>query len=210
MNQNLTLNSANLSDVSGKYYLSVFALTPKTTTTENDTQNQAGQAGIPMQTVSPLYIYLPFIIFFLLFIAAFGILTMNRIWNLKRSITSLVVALIIASIPYIVSTIQNGVGFQSNASPNEIPRNIRVVKNINNAIVIMWDTDVGQIGAIRYNYLPLSNKPATILIESNGLASKIHAIKIADLIPGQYILEIFSGNHWYDNHGIPLQFNVEK
>jgi hypothetical protein len=210
MRNDLALATVSLPSGNSNYYLTVFALTPKGTPVDVGTQQQAGQAGTPIPTASPLLIFTPFIIFFCLFIAAFGILTMNRIRNFRQSVTSLVIALLVAGIPYVLGVVRSGVGFEPKAGPDEIPRNIRILKQSVNSIMVMWDTDEQQLGAVRYSLPPLTVPTAIVIIEGNDAKVQHHTVTINKLKPGPYELEIFSGTRWYDENGIPLKFTVSK
>jgi hypothetical protein len=203
----LALAKSNLADT-GSYYQTVFALTPKQTQVDTQIQNQAGQAGTTMPSANPWLIYTPFIIFFCLFIAAFGILTVNRIWNLKRTIASFVVALFFASIPYVMNVVQNGIGSETKAGPDEIPRNVRIIQQTDKSLLIMWDTDTPQIGGIKYSIQSLNSKTASVVIEGNGSQTQNHAITLDNLSHETYIFEIYSGHQWYDLNGQSLEFTL--
>jgi len=207
MSLHLALVKSNLA-TAGSYYQTVFALTPKQTPVDTQTQNQAGQAGMTMPSADPWLIYTPFLIFFLLFIAAFGLLILNRVWNLKRTVASLVIALFLASIPYVVNIVQNGVGSETKASPDEIPRNIRIMVKTDKSVLVMWDTETAQIGGVRYSLKPLTYTSATVIIEGDGSLTKNHAVNINNLSKASYNLEIYSGHLWYDYNGKPLEFGM--
>jgi hypothetical protein len=208
MAQNASPALSKLTTATGAYYESVYALTPKQTTTDTSTQPQAGQTGTPLPGAEPWLIYAPFFLFFFLFIAAFGLLMLNRIWNLKRIVTSLVIALFVASIPYVLHVIQNGTGTETKAGPNELPRQVRIAQQKKGSILIMWDTETPQIGGVRYALKPLTISTASIVIEGNGSRTQNHTMTIHVQTPGTYELEIYSGTQWYDQNGKPLEFTV--
>jgi hypothetical protein len=206
MGNYLTLAKPEL--IVSNYYTTVFALTPKDTVSETR-QDEAGQTGVPLPSSPSWLIYAPFLIFFVLFAAAFGLLMYNRVWNAKRILLSFFIAVTFAAIPYVTGTIRNGIGSQTNAGPDEIPRNVKVIKHDANSILVTWETDADKIGAVRFGLIPFNVNQTTVIMDGTGIRKKQHSIMIDIIKPGSYGLEIFSGNRWYDQNGTPLEFNFK-
>lgn len=190
----------------GTYYFNVYALTPKDEARQEQVA-PASERQLPVSGVMPFMVYLPFIIFFALFIAAFGIQMIQRIWSVKRTFTSLILAFVIACTPFIISALQGGVRFESKAAPDEIPHNIRIVASSSQSAIVTWDTQVLKIGAVRYGISPARERDRIVVIGDKGQKVGKHAVKLEPLQYGSsYDVEIYSGNRWYDNNGEALQF----
>jgi hypothetical protein len=200
--------SGSLANVSagGTYYLNVYALTPKDDT-HQEQKGTAGDQQLQISGITPYMIYLPFIIFFALFIAAFGIQMIQRIWSVKRTFTSLILAFVIACTPFVLTALQKGVKFESKAAPDEIPHNVRIVALSTQSVIVTWDTQAPKIGATRYGIFPVAGKVGIVVIGDNGQKVEKHTIKLESLQYGSsYYVDIYSGNRWYDNNGEQLQF----
>ena len=191
----------------GTYYLNVFALSQKQDVPQSEETVQTGPALSP--SLSPLVVYAPFFLFFALFITAFGIQIITKSWNFRRMATAFVIALFAASIPFVLTSVQNGVGSQTNAGTDNIPRNIRVINGTNGSVLVSWETGGKRIGAVRYGPAPLDEEIGTVMVGDLGALVSRHTVKLLRLKPGfTYEFDILSGTNWYDDNGKPLRFRV--
>jgi len=201
----LAVATVGLPAKESSYYISVFALTPKDTTTETASTE-------PFQTVplvSPMIIWIPFILFFLLFTVSFGLLIINKVWNWKRSVGAMVLALCLAGIPFVVSAIKQGVVTQYQAGSSEYPRRVKVMPKPPDSVIVSWDTDIPTVGAVRLGQSPLIMETAMVFIADNGQKIAKHTVVAENIRSGSVVeLEIFSGTRWYNDGGKPLRFSA--
>jgi hypothetical protein len=189
----------------GTYYLNVFALSQKQVIPQTEQTVQADVALPP--ALSPLVVYAPFFLFFALFITAFGIQVITKTWNFRRMVTAFIIALFAASIPLVLPFIREGIGTQTKAGPDDIPRNIRVVRSANDSAVVVWETGGNRIGAVRYTPAPFDERVGTVVIGDQGAFVTLHTVSLTRLKPGfTYEFDILSGTGWYDRNGKPLRF----
>ena len=191
----------------GKYYLALSALTPKDALAQSPV---AGPSGFPQGTDTAfLAIVGPAIIFFAIFIAVFGIFLLGRIRNWKMGVTALLLAITLGATPFALNVLKQGTDESVNASPDEIPRNVKVVPLSKTSVQVVWDTDADKIGAVRISLAPYSIRNARIVVGNAGGKTKSHAITIENLTAGKtYELEVLSGSRWYDNGGKRLVFRI--
>jgi hypothetical protein len=199
--------AASVTNGAGNYYLQVYALTAKETTSGAGSPNDLG--GIP--TASPYLIWLPYIVFFILFISAFGLLIANKIWNWKRIAGAMVLAGCLAAIPYVISAINRDMATVYRAGPEERPKQIEIIRQSKDSVIINWLTDTESVGAVRYGTIPFTQNTAKVIVTDAGTAVGKHTLKISGLKPNTaYGLEIYSGSHWYDNQGKALEFKTRR
>lgn len=201
--------AADTASDAGNYYLNVFALSPKV---GEEYPEQQTESEIPLSpTLSPLVVYAPFFLFFALFTGAFGIQLLTRAWNLRHTMTAFVIALFAASIPFVLTSVRDGVGTQTKAGPDDIPRRVRVIEGTKDNVLVVWQTGGERVGAVRYGPAPLDEKTSSLVIGDLGNTVEIHTVKLEPLKTRQsYEFEIFSGTSWYDDNGKPLQFRFTR
>ena len=157
--------------------------------------------------LSPLLPYAPFVLFALLFVVAFGLLVVNRAKNLKNMTTALVLALITASIPTVITYVGQGSRQEAKAGPDEIPHEMHVRPDTASFAVITWRTDAKHTGVVRFGASPLSPQTARVYVANDRAEVAQHEIRIGGLKKGRtYEFEILSGTTWYDNAGTPIRF----
>jgi len=202
----LSLASTVSSQV-GKYYLALSALTPKDVLAQSPI---AGPSGLPLGTDTALIaIAGPAIIFFAIFIAVFGVFLMGRIKNWKMGVTALLLAITLGATPFALNMLKQGTDGSVNASPDEIPRNVRIVPLSKTSVQVVWDTDAEKIGAVRMSLAPYSVTETRIIVGSGGEKTKTHEVTIGNLASGKtYECEVLSGSLWYDNEGKRLVFRT--
>jgi hypothetical protein len=193
----------------GTYYLNVFALSQKEEVTLAEEQVEP---EVPLSpTLSPLVVYAPFFLFFALFIGAFGIQVITRSWNMRRTVMAFIIALFAASVPFVLTSVRDGVGVGAKAGPDDIPRNVRVVKGTDESALVVWQTGGARVGAVRFGPAPIDEKTRDIAIGDLGNIVTIHTVKLDPLKAGQtYEFEILSGTSWYDDNGKPLRFRTVR
>lgn len=188
--------------VAVNYFVAINELTVHDTSSTNQETTQ--QASSPF---TPFLPYTPFIIAGLLFVVAFGILIINRAKSLKNMTTALVLAVMIASIPMVLTYINQGMRQTAKAGPDEIPRELRVTQGSPTFAVITWHTDAKHTGVIRFGLAPLSDATARVYVADDRKPLTDHSISIGGLKKGtSYEFEILSGTTWYDNNGAPIHF----
>lgn len=192
-----------------RYYLALSALTPKDGLTQ---VSAAGPSGVP-QTDSTAIVALfgPLAIFFAIFVSVFGVFLVGRIRNWRMGVTAFLLAVTLASTPFVLSVLKNGTDGAVRASPDEIPRNVRIVPISNTSVQITWNTDADKIGAVRISSQTYNREKTRIILGNSGDNTKSHAVTIDKLTYGQsYGCEVLSGTRWYDNVGKRLVFLMGK
>lgn len=194
--------------IATNYFVTVQELTAHNTASAKETV-----APTPTQletTLTPLLPYAPLVLFTLLFVVAFGLLVINRVKTLKNIGTALLLALVTASIPAIISYVGTGTRQTTNAGPDEIPREVRVRADTPTFVVISWHTDAKHTGVVRFGVAPLTTSTARVYIANDQTEVSDHSIRIGGLKPGKtYEFEILSGTTWYDNSGVPIKFTEQ-
>lgn len=192
--------------IATNYFVSINELSARTTASTQEEVVQPTPSMIS-QSLEPFFPYTPFILTAVLFIAAFGILIVNRTKSLKNLTTALLLALMTASIPTVISYIGTGSRQAVNAGPDEIPREVRVTPDTPSFVIISWKTDAKHTGVVRFGAAPLSNQTARVYIANDRTEVTDHSIRIGGLTKGKtYEFEILSGTTWYDNGGTYIQF----
>lgn len=157
---------------------------------------------------SPLIIYGSVVLFFLIFLGAIAVQIIYRMLNWKRTVTALVVAIVIAGIPISVRTALEVTSLQTRASPDEIPKNVQIIQTSASSFTITWETLVAKVGAVKYGKAPLREDLTDTVIADMGKKSERHTAKIDNLEKVAYEFEILSGSKWYNNDGKPLKFQL--
>lgn len=102
MNQ-LTQSRFTDPETQGNYYAQVSALTPKEAVAA--TEIPPGVANTPLSYLfSPFLLYASIVFFFVLFALALIVQIIARVIDLKKTVTTLVVAFVVASIPLTLKT----------------------------------------------------------------------------------------------------------
>jgi hypothetical protein len=190
-----------------KYYLALSALTPKDVLAQSPV---AGPSGLPLGTDTALLAIIgPAIIFFAIFIAVFGVFLLGRIKNWKMGVTALLLAITLGATPFALNMLKQGTDGSVKASPDEIPRNVRIIPLSKTSVQVVWDTDAEKIGAVRISLSPYLISNARIVVGNSEDKTKLHEITIGNLVTGKtYECEILSGSRWYDNEGKRLVFRI--
>ncbi len=189
------------------YYAAVNALTPK----EEQIASPQPDTSSPLAILfSPFLIYGSVILFFALFLGALVIQIWYRTLDAKRTLTSLVIAFIIASVPFSLKTALEITRFQTNAGPDETPRNVEIKQTGKTVAQISWQTQVEKVGAVRYSLAPFNQTQSQVVIADHGSMMKNHLAELPNLLPGVlYELEILSGSKWYNSEGRPLNLRLQ-
>lgn len=193
--------------VAANYFVSIHELSARTTASAHEEVVVTPTPSPAISTLAPFFPYTPFILFAVLFAAAFVMLVVTRAKSLKNVTTALLFALMTAGIPSVLSYIGTGSRQAVKAGPDEIPREVRVTPNTPSFVTISWKTDAKHTGVIRFGVAPLSSKTARVYIANDQTKVKDHSIRIGGLSKGKtYEFEILSGTTWYDNDGSLIQF----
>lgn len=192
------------------YFVTINQLTAHNTVSAHDETAQPIQQPSIFQSLEPLLPYSPFIVFIFLFIAAFYIQVVNRVRNLKNVTAALVLAIMLASIPTVLTYVGQGSRQTASAGPDEIPREVRVQADTSTAVLISWRTDAKHIGVVKLGPAPFSQKTALVYMTTNDQEEvQMHTIRVDRLKKGtSYEFEILSGTTWYDNAGKYIQFTA--
>ncbi len=157
--------------------------------------------------ISPFLPYTPFLLFIILFIAAFSMQVMSAVKNSKNLIVTILLSLFAASIPTALSYIENGSRQNVNASPETTPRMVQVQPVGTNGVQISWTTDADTLSIVKFAKRPLTESNGYIHMAKNSTKEKIHSVTIEKLMKNQmYQFEILSGSSWYNNSGAPVEF----
>lgn len=192
----------------GNHLTNIKTLTPKGANHELVSQAITDNQGYGF-LFSPLLIYGLVILFLFLFLGAIVVQIIYRVFDWKKTGMSLVAALLIASSPLLVRTVLQTTSIESQASPDEMPKNVSINQEGQNVIVITWETQVPKIGMIRFGTAPLTEGYGKTAISNNGQKTTQHQIILEKLQRGiDYEFDILSGSTWYSNDGQSLRFKV--
>lgn len=191
------------------YYLALSSLTPKDALTQVPV---AGPSGIQQASNAAVVgLFGPFVIFSSIFIAVFGVFLIGKIRNWRMGITAFLLAITLASTPFALSVLKNGTDGRVNASPDEIPRAVKIVPISKTSVQIVWNTDADKIGSVRIGIRPFIEGKTRTIVGNSGAKTKVHAVTIDKLTVGEiYECEVLSGARWYDNGGLRLLFQMAK
>lgn len=192
------------------YYSTVLALTPNATQTEASIPQ--GVDNTPFSLLfSPFLIYGSVILFFALFLGAIVVQIINKTLDMKRTLTSMAVAFVIASIPVSLKTALQVTQLQSRAGADAVPRNVRISQTGLVEMTVEWETQAEKIGSLRFGPAPLIENTAKVVIADMGKKKLKHTARLEGLIPDvDYELEILSGTDWYSDKGKPLKFRLRS
>ncbi len=194
----------------GSYYSSIQALTAKDVqaTTQNGGANVAPDLSF---LFSPYILYACLAIFFTLFIGALVVQIKNHVLDWKRAATSLTVALLLALTPLTIRSLLQTTVLQSQASPDEVPKNVTVYQITANTVQISYETDAQKTGAVRYGLAPLSESQSLTAVADSGAKRQKHLVILNNIRPAVvYEYEILSGSKWYTNKGKSMQFIISE
>ena len=122
---------------------------------------------------------------------------------------SLIVALVVATIPVTLRTMLQVTSLQTRAGPDEVPRNLEVKQLSPTSLIVTWETQAEKTGAIRVGPVPLRKTYDRLIVADEGKKTKSHTVKIENLIPKlEYEFEILSGKEWYNSEGKPVKFKL--
>jgi hypothetical protein len=188
------------------YLQNIQTLTQKNDQTKESVKPQQDFFTLP-KSFTPYISALPFILVMLLFVIALGLQINKKIKDIRHNLTSLVLALFAASIPFILVTLHNGLGVETHANPMTVPTTIRILQTSPSSVAISWSTQIPTIGAVRYTINPNDMQTAIVIVETNRTKQTSHTITLSRLsAKTQYYVEILSNALWYDFHGYPIQF----
>lgn len=190
----------------GTYYFRVHALTPADDVIIN--QEQESPTEVPVfPAFSEYTIYGPVLLFFALFISAFGLLIVHHARTDKTIISAAVIALFAASIPTLLAMIgSSGTLVVTRAGPDEVPRDVAAVAQAADTALVSWMTDSPQRGGIAVSVAPFDPQRARMIIADGGTKTTVHTAIVDELEPAtEYEVMILSGGQWYDNDGVPLR-----
>ena len=197
-----------MASVAVNYFVTINELTAHNIASVHEEVTVASPSPIA-STFAPFIPYTPFVLFALLFMVAFGILVVNRVRNLKNVTTALMLALMVASIPTVLTYIAQGSRQTAKAGPQEVPRNVRVAPASPASVRISWETDAARVGVVRLSKMPFILQTARLYIADDQKSVSVHSIEINSLVRQQsYEFEILSGTTWYDNKGTYIQFTI--
>lgn len=190
------------------YYNTVAALNPKEAVVT--TEVPVGIENTPLSYLfSPWLIYGSVILFFILFLGAIIVMIVNRSLDRKRTLASLVVAFVVATLPVTLRTMLQVTSFQTRAGPSEVPRNLEVKQLSSTSLTVTWETQAEKTGAIRVGPVPLRKTYDRLIVADEGRKTRQHTVKIENLIPKlDYEFEILSGKEWYVLEGKPIKFKL--
>ncbi len=194
--------------VATNYFVTIRELSAHNTASAHETVIEAPPSPIA-STLAPLLPYTPVILFGFLFVIVFGIFIINRVRNVKNVTTAFILAVMLASIPTLLTYIARGSRQEVNAGPEEVPRNVRVAPASPSSIVISWETDAARVGVVRFSKAPFSLQTARVYLANNQSLVRTHSVEIDKLVGKEsYEFEILSGTTWYDNGGRYIKFTV--
>ncbi len=205
MNSDQTLAKAQIG-----YYQELIFLSPKAEAATGQITKSAVTDTAPVPVLAPYMMYLPFVVFFLLFIGVFAMQIVNKVKSARQIMMAFLFALVTAGTPFIVTMLNMGIVFQAKAGPDEIPRNIRIISQSPESLRVIWSTDAKKIGSVKVK--DMSHTPYTerIIIGNFGEQVQDHLVNIDGVPRGaSYEMEIFSGTTWYDNQGKPIQIQLK-
>ena len=157
--------------------------------------------------LSPYMLYLPILLFLLLFCTAFIIQVTNKVRTSKHILISIVIALFAASIPSALTYLAEGSSQRAKAGPREVPRNVRIDYKSPQAATVLWYTDTPVYGGVRYSLIPFSETKSYFITSDSGKKTLSHSVDLKNLILGKtYELEVLSGGNWYTNNGTYIRF----
>jgi hypothetical protein len=198
--QSLNLYYFSLSRISDE---KTVATSTSTSTPINSTSFDDTSGIIP----PVLFIYIPYLIFFIVFIAVYGLHIYSRIKNFRNLATSLVIALLAASIPFVISVINTGFSTNTRANIDQIPKNIKIFQVSNSSLQINWITEKDSFGAVRIKDDLSENN---IIILNDGKPVINHSGLIKGLKPNNYYyLELMSNNIWYGDNGLAIKIIIK-
>ncbi len=158
---------------------------------------------------SPFLIYGTIILFFAIFLGGLLYQIKSQTFEMKRMISTLLVAILVGSIPFTLKTALQVTSISSRAGPDEVPHSIEMQTLTSSSVVITWETQAEKTGAVRVSRVPFDEKLGKMYIGDLGKQVKKHTVKVEGLEVGvQYEMKILSGSTWYDNNGEPLRLKI--
>lgn len=191
------------------YFVTINQLTAhNTVSAHEETVQQTPQSPL-LHLLEPFFPYAPFVLVALLFVVAFGIQVVYRARSLKNISTALVLAVLVASMPMMLTYVSQGSRQTVSAGPDEIPREVRVQANTPSSVIISWRTDAKHVGVVRLGAVPFAAQTPRVYLANNREEVQMHSVSINGLKKGTtYEFEILSGTSWYDNGGKYIQFTA--
>lgn len=206
--QNNFFNVKTQAQTPANYYLEVAALTSKSAPQKSGTTAIIEDSVLSL-LFSPFLIYGTIGLFFAIFCCGIIYQIITKTIDMKKTISTLVVALVVASIPFTLKTALEVTSLSSRAGPDEIPRNLQIQPVTSRSVIVTWETDAEKVGAVRVGKASTLTKNSKVYIGDLGKQVKKHTVRIEELETRTiYEIEILSGSTWYDNSGTPIQFKM--
>jgi len=140
-----------------------------------------------------------------------GTFLIGKIRNWRTGVMAVLFASTLAATPFVMDIVKNGTGGFVTASPDETPRNVKIVSVTQSSVQILWDTEKKNIGGVTIDEAPYDVEKARTIIGNSGSKTNIHSVTINGLRRGViYECEIVSGSRIYDNDGTRLIFQTDK
>jgi hypothetical protein len=182
-----------------QHYMEISALDP------------TGQSPVlPMAATKPgLFIGLPIMIFFGVFIAAFAIIFYKRMRHLRTVLAVFVFALILGALPLAMQSMGQKSEMSIKANPLNTPTNFIVSSVTPTGFVIAWETSQPTSGAIKITQDP--SFKTGVRVYNDGQPKDYHRLVILNLIPGgTYHLEVLADTQWYNHAGQPIAITLPQ
>lgn len=173
--------------------------------------SEESQSEIPQETTTTLATFLSLSIFIFLFVVIFlGVipLVLERFRDFKRFYIALLLGVVSAALPLTMGLLFQKSGLLTQASVEEIPRNVIISDVTFDSFSVEWETDRAVYGVLRYS--SDSDDLDNTVLEVGGLLRKRQHEVLVDGLrsDNDYYFQILSGSRWYDNSGIPIQVHT--
>lgn len=200
--------SSDLGEDVAEYYLQINSLSKiqaasKTPEPEVIEEPPKGNPGISFQ--------IGFIIFALVIVVlAFLPIVIGRRYKAKHFFINLAVAFLVVLIPFSINLARTPTDLESQALAEPTPKNVKVTQVANDSFLVIWQTEVAEVGAVRLGMEPDSSQMSRVFSqEIVDKPTSYHFIKVDKLDPDKdYYFEILSGGSWYNNLGEPVKVHT--
>jgi hypothetical protein len=166
----------------------------------DESDNVIDEPSMPLSTFLGLSL---FIFFFVVVFLGFLPFMIGRFRDYKRFQMAILLAIVGGALPLTMGLLMNQTGLLTQASVEEVPRNVEIMNVTSSSFRVRWDTSGEQYGALRFGTEASSSALTTTELEIGGLVrSQKHEIHVSKLAAETiYYFEILSGTRWYDNLG---------
>ncbi len=202
----LNQRATSVSPVAVNYLLTINQLSARNAPVTREETKETKQLST-FGEYSQYAVYVPFILSGLIFLGIFIFQMIQRVKNLKNISVALVIAMFAASIPTVLSMMQSNVQQSVKASPEEIPKELRVKSIPTDSAIISWTTGAVVMGSVRIREFTNEKTQPRVFVGDRQIAVSNHSVTVTGLKQNhQYELEILSGRIWYDDGGKLIQF----